>query len=61
MKPRIYEILNDCIERGIRIGIARSLKHTDKPSEESQAEQVHMSVMTEIGEYFEFDSDAMQF
>ena len=34
MKPSEYPLMLDCIERGVSLGLQRSRKHTDTPSDE---------------------------
>lgn len=55
MSPKIFEILQDCIERGIEIGLHRSFKHTETPSRETQAQCIEDAVMGEIHRFFEFE------
>jgi hypothetical protein len=55
LKPNIYRILSDCIERGIDSGWNKAHKHTDKPSEYLIKEQISHYIGLEIDEYFNFD------
>jgi len=52
VKP--YEVLCDCIERGIGFGIRRAYKYSDKPTEESFKEEIYREVLNAIFEYFDF-------
>jgi len=55
MKPRMYNIIKECIENGIRYGIRRAHKHTDEPSEDLLESEIHSAIMTELDDKFEFE------
>ena len=55
MKPRIYVIIRDCVENGIRYGIRRAYKHTDEPSEDLLESEIHSAIMNELDSRFEFE------
>lgn len=57
MKVREYTLMQDCVERGIRLGLARARKHDDDPSEERMSEHILSAVMLEICESWKFDAD----
>ena len=57
MKPNIYKILTECIERGASYGVMRAFKHTDNPGYDNIAEAVENAIMNEICEHFTFDED----
>lgn len=44
-----------CIENGIKMGIARALKHDDKPSTEVIAIAINAAIDYEICEWFDLD------
>ena len=55
MKPKIYPILEECIESGIRFGFRRAFKHDDDPSEEQVVEHMLREIMNAICEKFDFE------
>jgi len=55
MKPRIYSIIRECVENGIRYGIRRAHKHTDEPSEDLLESEIHSAIMMQLDEKFEFE------
>lgn len=57
MKPKIYTILAQAVEDGVRRGYRRAFKHVEAPNEESIIEAVDDAVMASILEYFTFDSE----
>jgi hypothetical protein len=48
MKPKIYPILEECIESGILFGFRRAFKHTDDPSEEQVVEHMLREIMNDL-------------
>lgn len=57
MKPKIYTILAQAVEEGVKRGYRRAFKHVENPSEESIIDAVDTAVMASILEYFTFDSE----
>ena len=57
MKPKIYTILAQAVEDGVKRGYRRAFKHVENPSEESIIDAVDSAVMASILEYFTFDSE----
>jgi hypothetical protein len=57
MKPKTRVILEMAIEQGVRRGYARAHKHVENPSEGSIIMNIEECVMSEIYEYFTFDSE----
>ena len=57
MKVKEYRFMEECVERGTDLGIARAHKHTDTPSATKIVEEVVAAVMTEIAEGWDFDQD----
>ena len=55
MKPKIYPILEDCIESGILFGFRRAFKHDDDPSEEQVVQHILGEIMSAICEKFDFE------
>lgn len=56
MKPKTYEILTQCIEVGIKIGIARANKH-EPPSEEKLQDDIYTEIVNQIHQFFCFELD----
>ena len=57
MKVKDYTVLMDCVERGITMGISRSHKYSDNPSDDEIKRALIDAVLLEICEYFDFDKD----
>lgn len=57
MKPKIYTILSEAVEAGVRRGYQRAHKHVENPSEASIVDAIDNAVMASILEYFTFDSE----
>jgi len=57
MKPKIYTILAQAVEDGVKRGYRRAFKHVENPSEESIIDAVDTAVMGSILEYFTFDNE----
>ena len=55
MRAREYELLKECVERGIGSGYVKAHKHTDKPVPEQIWDTQVQYVMNEINEWFVFD------
>ena len=55
MKPNIRAILEDCIERGIEQGLARSKKHTDDPTDSQVIGSISDHIWLHLDEYFLFE------
>ena len=51
--PRVYPLLADAVEVGVRYGYRRAFKHDDSPKEESIIQAVADAVLNEIMERFE--------
>ena len=50
--PKLYPLLEEAIEYGVRRGWSRAHKHTDKPTEEQIFQTIPECVMQEICERF---------
>lgn len=57
MKAKTQVILDDCIERGAARGWQLAHKHVENPTQEAILERIQSSIMSEIYEYFSFESD----
>jgi hypothetical protein len=57
MKPKIYTILSQAVEEGVKRGYRRAFKYVENPSEEAILDAVDTAVMASILEYFTFDNE----
>jgi hypothetical protein len=55
MKPKIYPLIERCVENGAVRGYRRSHKHIDDPSEEAICANILFAVMEELSECFDFE------
>jgi len=55
MRPKIREILEECIETGIESGYIRAHKHNDNPYSFHIYEQIENAIWLEIDERFDFE------
>ena len=55
MKPKIYPVLEMCLENGITLGYNRAFKHNDHPTEDAIKESIHKEILNEIYEWFDFE------
>jgi len=52
-----YNILSECVERGIDAGYSKARKHLDDPTENELKRYIYDAVTLEICEYFTFDKE----
>ena len=60
LKPKTYQILKDCIERGLLIGLNTTINHSEDISnidEELLLSNQHIAIMNEICQYFNLDEE----
>ena len=57
MKPKEYQLMQECVELGVSYGMRRAHKHTDDPSEQQLEDAVVEAVMAMIAEKWVFDDD----
>lgn len=57
MKPKIYNILSEAVESGVKYGIYRAHKHTEDPDRDTIQHEVVTAVLQQISEYFSFDDE----
>lgn len=55
MRAKEYQLIDQCVETGVRYGYHRAYKHTDTPTEEQMVQTIQNAVMAEICEWFDFD------
>lgn len=54
MKPRIYPLIEQCVEAGVTRGYRLARKHVENPSDEAIIERITDAVMAEFHEWFDF-------
>jgi hypothetical protein len=54
MIPKTYELLDRCIQDGVRYGLNRAYKHTETPTREQMENEIENAVVNEICAWFEF-------
>jgi hypothetical protein len=59
MQVKEYNVLVDCVERGVVMGWNRAYKHSDTPTTAYVHEQIADAVLLEISEYFTFNNDVV--
>lgn len=57
MRPKYYSILDSAVETGIESGWNSSHKHVDKPSAHSIKSAIHDHIMSQLTEYFDFETE----
>lgn len=57
MKIKVYDILSDRVDAGIAFGLNRAFKHTDHPTREQLADDLHLNIMVSIDEIFSFEDE----
>ena len=55
MRPKIREILEECIERGVEDGYLKAHKHDENPRAFHIYEQIESAIWYEIDQRFDFD------
>lgn len=55
MKPRLFKLLEQCIDSGITLGYSRAHKHTDSPTEQHLVHEISNAISNELHEWFSFD------
>lgn len=59
IRPRIYPLLEETIEVGIKRGWRLAHKHVEDPTEEAIQDRIQEAVMAQILERFIIDDDSM--
>jgi hypothetical protein len=59
MKVRTRKVLEEAIERGVRVGYSRAFKHVENPSEDSIFDAIENAILGEIYESFYFDEEPL--
>lgn len=60
MKPKLIQLLEQCIETGIQRGWNSAFKHDDVPPEDMVRERIREAIWLELYEWFDFDEDEPQ-
>lgn len=55
MKIKMYNLVSECIERGVEMGYNHSFKHIDNPDKISMVHNIHREIMNQLCEYIDFD------
>jgi hypothetical protein len=56
MKVKMYNLISECIEKGVDRGYNRSYKYIDNPDKHSFVDNIHREIMNELCEYIDFGS-----
>ena len=57
MTPKIYPVLEMCINNGIKRGYNRAFKHNDEPNEQQIIDSISKAIVEDIFEWFNLDED----
>lgn len=60
MRPRIYRLLEEAVEVGVRRGWRLAHKHVENPAEIVIQERISDAIMGEILERFIIDNDSIE-
>jgi hypothetical protein len=64
MTVKTYAVLEDCIDRGLQLGIRHVFKHDGSPRNEDQllehTERILNDIMNAVCEYFDFEEHGDQ-
>lgn len=55
MKPKIFNLLERCVEDGVKRGYGKAFKHVENPTEGAICEHIEDCVMSQIVEWFDFE------
>jgi hypothetical protein len=56
MTPKFMQLLEMCLENGIKRGLTRAYKHTDEPSAVDIENALLLEITNEIYEWFDTDA-----
>jgi hypothetical protein len=54
MKVKMYNLVSECIERGVEFGYNRAHKHVDNPTKDYVVENIHREIMNQLCDYIDF-------
>jgi hypothetical protein len=55
MKIKMYNLISECVERGVNFGYNRAHKHVDNPDKISMVDNIHREIMNQLCDYIVFD------
>lgn len=58
MKAKEYNLVQMCVENGVRLGLGRAYKHTEQPTYEDMIDAINSAVMNELCEWFDFSTSS---
>ena len=53
MTPKIFPLLEMCIDNGVRLGYSRAFKHNDTPTEVAIKENIFRAIIEELDQWFD--------
>jgi hypothetical protein len=53
LEPKFMQVLEMCVENGIKLGLARAHKHNENPNVDQIQSEILQAVMSEIYEWFD--------
>ena len=53
LAPKVYPLLQEAIEEGVRYGYQRAHKHVERPTQDSIVDEIERAVMGSIFERFD--------
>lgn len=57
MKPKIYPVLEMCINAGVNLGYNRAFKHNPDPTQDDIKTCINEAITNEIYEWFDFEDE----
>ena len=60
LTPKLWPLLERCIEEGLAIGYHRAHKHNDAPNEAEMCEAQRGAIVNEICEWFDLEGGAIE-
>ena len=57
MTPKIFPILEMCIENGVSLGYSRAFKHNDTPTEKTIKENIFRAIIEELDQWFDISEN----
>jgi hypothetical protein len=57
MKVKMYNLISECIERGVEMGYNRAHKHVVNPDKISIVDNIHREIMNQLCEYIDFGEE----
>ena len=57
MTPKIFPVLEMCIDNGVSLGYSRAFKHNDTPTEVSIKANIYRAIIEELDQWFDMHED----